>query len=163
MSFLSRLLPLVAAPLLIAAGQSGAGEGRPMVERFGSDPAMEAAARSGGFRIPYSPAVRVGDIVYLSGVIGTRDDGTLPAGMEAQSRQTMDNIGAMLKRAGRSWDDVFKCTVMIEDMQEWQAFNRVYVTYFKPDRLPARSSFGADGLALGALIEVECLAHAPAP
>ena len=55
-------------------------------------------------------------------------------------------------------DDVVKCTVMLADMAEWDAMNREYVTYF-PRRLPARSAFGADGLALGALLEVECIAH----
>lgn len=156
-----RIALIAAAAAMPLAGCAAAAE-RPAVEYYPADEAVQAAARAGGFRLPFSSAVRVGDVLYLSGVIGTRDDGTLPTGIDAQSRQTMDNIGAMLKRAGRSFDDVFKCTVMIDDMKEWQAFNRVYVTYFKPDRLPARSAFGADGLALGALVEVECLAHAPA-
>ena len=150
-----------AAAAMPPAGAATAAE-RPPVEHYPPDEAVQAAARAGGFRLPFSSAVRVGDILYLSGVIGTGSDGALVPGMEAQARQTMDNIGAMLKRAGRSFDDVFKCTVMIDDMKQWQAFNRVYMTYFKPDRLPARSALGADGLALGALVEVECLAHAPA-
>lgn len=154
------LLAAIAAASIPLAGCANAAE-RPPVEYYPPDEALQAAARAGGFRLPFSSAVRVGDILYLSGVIGTGGDGRLAPGIEAQTRQTMDNIGAMLKRAGRSFDDVFKCTVMIEDMREWQAFNRVYTTYFKPDRLPARSAFGADGLALGALVEVECLAHAP--
>ena len=151
----------VAAAAIPLAGCAAAAE-RPQVEYYPPDEAAQAAARAGGFRLPFSSAVRVGDVLYLSGVIGTGGDGALVPGMEAQSRQTMDNIGAMLARAGLSFDDVFKCTVMIDDMKQWQAFNRVYMTYFKPDRLPARSAFGADGLALGALVEVECLAHAPA-
>ena len=57
--------------------------------------------------------------------------------------------------------DVFKCTVMIDDMEKWPAFNEVYKTYFEPGKMPARSAFGADGLALGAPIEVECMVHAP--
>jgi 2-iminobutanoate/2-iminopropanoate deaminase len=153
------LVPAAAAAPLLAC--TAAAE-RPQVEYYAPDEAVQAAARAGGFRLPFSSAVRVGDVLYLSGVIGTGRDGSLPAGIEAQTRQTMDNIGAMLKRAGRSFDDVFKCTVMIDDMREWQAFNAVYMTYFKPDRLPARSAFGTDGLALGALVEVECMAHAPA-
>jgi reactive intermediate/imine deaminase len=152
------LAAFAALPLACAAAAAD----RPAVEHYPPDEAVQAAARAGGFRVPFSSAVRVGDVLYLSGVIGTGTDGKLPPGIEAQTRQTMDNIGAMLKRAGRSFDDVFKCTVMIDDMGEWQAFNRVYVTYFKPGRLPARSAFGADGLALGALVEVECLAHSPA-
>lgn len=156
-----RLALFAATAAMLPAGAAAAAE-RPSVEHYAPDEAVQAAARAGGFRLPFSSAVRVGDVLYLSGVIGTGSDGTLPAGIEAQTRRTMDNIGAMLKRAGRSFDDVFKCTVMIDDMREWQAFNQVYITYFKPDRLPARSALGADGLALGALVEVECMAHAPA-
>jgi reactive intermediate/imine deaminase len=153
------LLPAAAAAMTLVAC-APAGE-RPQVEYHPADEGLQAAARAGGFRLPFSSAVRVGDVLYLSGMIGTGSDGKLARGIEAQTRQTMDNIGAALARAGRSFDDVFKCTVMIDDMKEWQAFNAVYVTYFKPDLLPARSAFGADGLALGALVEVECLAHAP--
>lgn len=154
------VLPAAAAAMLLA-GCAAVAE-RPRVEYYPPDESVQAAARAGGFRLPFSSAVRVGDVLYLSGVIGTGSDGRLAPGIEAQTRQTMDNIGAMLARAGLSFDDVFKCTVMIDDMKQWQAFNAVYMTYFKPDRLPARSAFGADGLALGALVEVECLAHAPA-
>ena len=75
--------------------------------------------------------------------------------MEAQARQAMDNLGAALKLAGLGWDDVVKCTVMLDDMADWPAFNQVYRTYFPDGKFPARSAFGADGLALGALLEVE--------
>ena len=114
-----------------------------------------------GQPLPFSQAVRVGDILYLSGQIGVREDGTLPDGMAAQARQTMDNIAGVLRLAGLGWRDVFKCTVMLDDMADWPAFNAIYVGYFEPGRLPARSALGADGLALGALVEVECMAHAP--
>jgi 2-iminobutanoate/2-iminopropanoate deaminase len=114
-----------------------------------------------GSKLPFSPAVRVGDVVYLSGQIGLGTDGRIPVGIEAQSRAAMDNVAAAAKLAGVGMDDVFKCTVMLDDMSLWGDFNRVYVGYFKPDRLPARSAFGADGLALGAPLEVECLAVAP--
>ena len=109
---------------------------------------------------PFSSAVRVGDIVYLSGQIGIGADGKLPAGFEAQARQTMENVGAALKTAGVGWGDVFKCTVMIDDMANWPKFNTIYVPYFPAGKLPARSAFGADGLALGALLELECMAYA---
>ena len=99
-------------------------------------------------------------MLYLSGQIGNRPDGTLPAGIEAQSRQVMDNIGAVLKSAGVDFGDVVKCTVMIDDIKQWGDFNKVYVTYFPDGKFPARSAFGADGLAMGALIEVECWAVA---
>ena len=126
---------------------------RPIVERIG-EPSIN------GQRLPFSSAVRVGDMLYLSGQIGNRADGTLPDGTEAQSRQVMDNIGGVLKSAGLSFDDVVKCTVMIDDIKQWGDFNKVYVTYFPARKFPARSAFGADGLALGALIEVECWAYA---
>lgn len=114
--------------------------------------------RNPGSRLPFSPAVRVGDVVYLSGQIGATADGKIPDGIEAQARAAMDNLQASAKLAGVTMDDVFKCLVMLDDMSKWTQFNQVYVTYFKPERLPARSAFGADGLALGATLEVECMA-----
>jgi 2-iminobutanoate/2-iminopropanoate deaminase len=121
-----------------------------------SSPAMKAAG------LPFSAAVRVGEVLYLSGQLGNVPGKLelVPGGMEAETRQTMENIGAVLSANGLSFDDVFKCTVMLADMGEWAAFNRVYVGYFKPDRLPARSAFGAAGLALGARVELECWAYA---
>jgi 2-iminobutanoate/2-iminopropanoate deaminase len=116
----------------------------------------------GGQRLPFSNAVRAGDTVYLSGALGLGSDGKLPPGIEAQARQTMDNIAATLKSAGLGWGDVVKCTVMLDDMKDWPAFNAVYRTYFPDNKFPARSAFGADGLALGALVEVECIAYAKA-
>jgi 2-iminobutanoate/2-iminopropanoate deaminase len=74
----------------------------------------------------------------------------------------MDNIGATLKANNLSFRDVVKCTVMIRDMAEWDRFNSVYVTYFEPGRRPARSAFGASGLARDAKVEVECWAWNPA-
>jgi 2-iminobutanoate/2-iminopropanoate deaminase len=109
--------------------------------------------------LPFSDAVRVGHMLYLSGQIGT--DATfalVPGGIRAESRQTMENVRAVLERHGSSLDRVVKCTVMLADMSEWGAFNEVYVGYFRRDRLPARSALGANGLALGARVEVECWA-----
>jgi 2-iminobutanoate/2-iminopropanoate deaminase len=119
-----------------------------------------AAAKAA--KLPFSQAVRVGDVLYLSGALGnipgTRE--LVAGGMEAQARQTMENIRAVLEDNGLSFDDVFKCTVMLADMSKWDGFNKIYVTYFSPDRLPARSAFGTNGLALGAEVELECLAYA---
>ena len=119
-----------------------------------------AAAASG---LPFSQAVQVGDVLYLSGVLGNVPGKLelVAGGMEAEARQTMENIGAVLKENGLSFDDVFKCTVMLADMSKWAEFNKVYLRYFKPDRLPSRSAFGVNGLALGAEVEVECWAYAP--
>ncbi len=109
---------------------------------------------------PFSAAVRVGDLVYLSGSIGIGADGKLPPEFTDQARQTMANVAATLEQTGLSYDDVFKCTVMLADMARWEDFNKIYVTYFKPERLPARSAIGANGLARGAQMELECLARA---
>jgi 2-iminobutanoate/2-iminopropanoate deaminase len=124
-----------------------------------SGPAAEAA-RAGGFPLPFSAAVRVGEVLYLSGQIGALPDGSLPDGIEAQARQAMANVGAVLAEAGLGFGDVFHCLVMLADMDEWQVFNRVYLEHFDPERLPARSAFAAAGLALGARVEIECKAYA---
>jgi len=109
---------------------------------------------------PFSAAVRVGDTVYLSGQIGLSADGSLPQDFTEQARQTMSNVGAVLKQAGLDFNDVFKCTVMLTDMSHWGDFNRIYVGYFAAGHLPARSALGANGLAKGAQLELECLARA---
>ena len=147
------MMLLAAIALIGNAGMSQAE--RPPVEYIGTPMLGEQ-------RLPFSDAVRVGDTVYLSGEIGRQANGTLPAGIEAQARQTMDNIGAKLKAQGLGWGDLVKCTVMLDDMKDWPAFNKVYVTYFTDGKFPARSAFGADGLALNALVEVECIAYAGA-
>ena len=147
-------LYFAAAALMMAATVVPAkAPGRPAVERFGT-PMVN------GQRLPFSSAVRVGDTLYLSGQIGIAANGKLPAGFDAQARQAMDNIGGVLKARGLGWGDVVKCTVMLDNMSDWPAFNQVYVTYFPDGKFPARSAFGADGLALGALLEVECMAYA---
>ena len=109
--------------------------------------------------LPFSEAVRVGNTLYLSGQVGIAP-GTLklvPGGLKEEARQTMENIRTSLEGHGFAMRDVVKCTVMLADMSEWGAFNEVYRTYFT-GRYPARSAFGANGLALGAKVEVECIA-----
>ena len=113
--------------------------------------------------LPFSSAVQAGETLYLSGALGNLP-GTMtlaPGGIAAQARQTMENIGNVLRYCGLDYADIVKCTVMLADMSEWGEFNKVYVSYFAPDRLPARSAFGANGLALGAKVEVECIARFP--
>jgi len=112
-------------------------------------------------KAPFSEAVRVGNMLYLAGILGIDDSGKLVSGgIAAETRQTMENIGAVLERHGASLDQVVKATVMMADMGEWAAMNAIYVGYF-PDHLPARSAFGATGLALGARVEIECIAVIP--
>jgi reactive intermediate/imine deaminase len=109
--------------------------------------------------LPFSSAVRVGPMLYLSGQIGVLP-GTrtlAPGGIEAETRQTMENIGAVLRHAGSAFDRVIKCTVFLLDIRDYEGMNRVYASYFPVDP-PARSTFATTGLALGALVEIECLA-----
>jgi 2-iminobutanoate/2-iminopropanoate deaminase len=111
--------------------------------------------------LPFSEAVRVGDMLYLSGQIGTAPGGLelVPGGIGPETRQTMENIRAVLERHGSSLDRVVRCLVMIDDIDEWPAMNEAYLAFFPdPARRPARSALGADGLALGARVEIECTA-----
>lgn len=122
-------------------------------------PRVEYLNPPGGQNLPFSAAVRVGDWLILSGRIGTDSTGkVVSGGIEAETKQTMESIGAVLKTNGARFDDVVKCTVMLTDMKEWPAMNAIYRTYFKPDRMPARSALGVNGLALGARVEIECWA-----
>lgn len=109
--------------------------------------------------LPFSAAVRVGNMLYVSGQMGTIEGSRELAkgGIEAETRQTLANIRAILERHGSSLDRVVKCTVMMADMSEWPAMNEVYVQHFQM-HLPARSAFGASALALGGRVEIECVA-----
>ncbi len=110
---------------------------------------------------PFSPAVRVGSLIYLSGQIGTdasANGAVVAGGIEAETRQTLENIRTVLTAVGSSMDKVVKCTIMLADMKEWDRMNAVYREFFKPGRLPARSALGANGLALNARVEIECIA-----
>jgi 2-iminobutanoate/2-iminopropanoate deaminase len=109
--------------------------------------------------MPFSAAVRQGDVLYLSGQIGTvPGTKTLVAGgIRAEAEQTIRNIDALLKAHGRSLRDLIRCTVMLADIGEWATFNEVWMSMLaKP--YPARSAFATNGLALGARVEVECSA-----
>jgi 2-iminobutanoate/2-iminopropanoate deaminase len=109
--------------------------------------------------LPFSEAVQVGNLLILSGQIGNVPGKLelVPGGMEAEARQTMENIRTTLASRGLTMRDVIKCTVFLTDMAEWPAFNDVYRTFFEPP-FPARSALGTNGLAIGARVEVECIA-----
>jgi reactive intermediate/imine deaminase len=108
--------------------------------------------------LPFSEAVQVGDWLFLSGQIGLGDDaGLVPGGIAAETRQTLANMRAVLQRCGSSLERIVKVTVMLADMGEWAAMNAEYVKFF-PTHLPARSAFGCNGLAMGARVEIECIA-----
>jgi reactive intermediate/imine deaminase len=113
--------------------------------------------------LPFSSAVRVDNTLYLSGNLGNIP-GTIDlaeGGIEGETRQTMENIKRVLEQFGSSMDEVVKCTVFLTDMAEWGAMNGVYKTYFTNP--PARSALGASGLALGARVEIECIAVLQTP
>ena len=144
--------------LFLVATAACGGRSRP--EPAASPSAAQYLTPYGPPTRPFSPAVRVGNMLYLSGQIGTADasSGTLiPGGIEAETRQTLENIKDVLQRTGSSMDRVVKCTVMMADMREWDRMNVVYATFF-PKNKPARSALGANGLALGARVEIECWA-----
>lgn len=145
------VLPLVFQLLFVAALAARAGE-VPAVEFLNSGKVTPTT-------LPFSEAVRVGSTLYLSGQIGVRpgQETLVPGGIEAEARQTLENIRTSLETHGYSMRDVVKCTVMLADIAEWAAFNEVYRSFFSPP-YPARSAFGATGLALGARVEVECIA-----
>ena len=115
----------------------------------------------GDFRgaLPISDAVRVGDLLFLSGKLGNQP-GTrnlAPGGIKGETRQALTNIQATVERWGSSMDRVVTCTVFLADMSEWAEMNEVYVTFF-PERKPARCAVGVNGLALDARVEIECIA-----
>jgi reactive intermediate/imine deaminase len=119
----------------------------------------EFLATTSGPARPFSPAVRTNGFIYLSGQIGTDSAGrVVSGGIRAETRQTMENIRAVLLRSGSSFDRVVKCTVFMADMKEWATMNEIYVTFFDTSRRPARSAMGANGLALDARVEIECIA-----
>ena len=106
-----------------------------------------------------SDFVRVGDILYVSGKLGTDSTGKLAAGgIGPETKQALENIKATLEKNGSSMDNVIKCTVMLADIKEWADMNTVYNTFFRKERLPARSAFGTAGLVLNARVEIECMA-----
>jgi 2-iminobutanoate/2-iminopropanoate deaminase len=143
---------VVAAATLLAGASAGVADEQPEVEFLNSGKVVPTT-------LPFSEAVRVGNTLYLSGQIGIKP-GTLElvqGGIQPEARQTLENIRTTLETHGYAMRDVVKCTVMLADIAEWAAFNEVYKTYFAAP-YPARSALGANGLAMGARVEVECFA-----
>ena len=151
---MNKTLILLALCGTLPIAQGAVAADKPKVEFLNSGKVVPAD-------LPFSEAVRVGDTLYLSGQIGVIPGSLklVEGGTQAQARQAMENIRTSLEAHGYSMADLVKCTVMLADMSEWSMFNEVYKTYFT-GRYPARSAFGANGLALGARLEVECIAVA---
>lgn len=108
--------------------------------------------------LPFSSAVRVDNLLFMSGEIGyDREVGALvEGGIQPETQKTLENISQTLETFGSSMDKVVKCTVFLADISEWAAMNEIYVTFF-PNK-PARSALGVNGLALNARTEIECIA-----
>lgn len=110
----------------------------------------------------YSPAIRSGDVIYLSGTLGfDPETGELPEGVAPQTRQTMENLRTRLEAAGAGLQDLLKCTVLLADIDDYGPMNEVYRTFFRDVDPPARSAFAVSGLAADARVEIECIAAAP--
>ena len=113
--------------------------------------------------LPFSQAVRVNGLLFVSGQVGTDRSGALvDGGIGPESHQVMRNIRDIIHRRGLQMSDVIKCTVFLANVAQWGDFNKVYTSYFSRP-YPARSALGANGLALGAALEVECIAAYPPP
>ena len=143
---------LCAAMAAVAGGDAARAADVPAIEYLNSGKILPST-------LPFSEAVRVGNLVYLSGQLGIVPGSMklVPGGIKEEARQTLENIRTALEAHGYKMSDLVKCTVMLADMAEWTAFNDVYKTFFT-GHFPARSAFGANGLALGARVEVECIA-----
>jgi len=112
--------------------------------------------------MPYSEAVIYGDIIYASGQVGevgfTTEGVMVEGGIGPETRQALLNIKRVLEQNGSSMDNIIKCTCMLADIDEWAEMSKEYLTFF-PNHQPARSAFATTGLALGARVEIECMAY----
>ncbi|MDB5829403.1 MAG: RidA family protein [Variovorax sp.] len=110
---------------------------------------------------PFSPAVRAGDFIYVSGQVPADSNGEIVVGgIEAQTRQVMENLKTVLALAGATLDDVCKSTVWLQDARDFGAFNRIYMSYFSAEGRPARSTTEAR-LMVDAKVEIDVVAYKP--
>jgi 2-iminobutanoate/2-iminopropanoate deaminase len=119
-------------------------------------PDMPGIAASG---LPFSQVVEANGFVFLAGQVGSTagTPGAIPGGIEAETRQTLDNVGRLLHAVGLDYADVVKCTVYLVDMGDFAAMNGVYREYFPTDP-PTRATIGVSGLALDFRVEIEAMA-----
>jgi 2-iminobutanoate/2-iminopropanoate deaminase len=152
---MSRFFPQSVPPAAFAPDDAAAraGAAPPGIEFLGSMP-----------NLPFSEAVRVGHLLFLSGQIGI-DWATgklVEGGIQEETRQALTNIRQVVEKYGSRMDHVVKCTIMLADIREWPAMNEIYATFF-PGGKPARSAFAGSGLALDARVEIECIAAIEQP
>ena len=146
----SPLTAMVALVFLCGCGSPDAGPD-PVVMYY-------TAESNKQFNLPFSDVAQVGNLLFLSGHLGVAPgtNSLVPGGIAAETRQALENIKKTLEANESSLDRVFKCTVMLADIDEWEPMSDVYRDYL-PHK-PARSTFGTGGLALGARVEIECIA-----
>lgn len=107
---------------------------------------------------PYSQAIELNGTLFVSGQIPVNPEtGSMPEGIEAQTRQSLTNVGAILAEAGLSYNDVVKTTVLLDDIKNFAAMNAVYAEFF-PETKPARACYQVAALPVGAMIEIEAIA-----
>ena len=149
---MTRHLLVVALGAVLLAGCAAAGGQPTKVQRIPVPGDAEG-------KLPFADAVRAGGLVFQTGKLGIDPETQklVPGGIEAETRQTMELIEESFARQNVGMDRVVKCTVFMVDMKEWPAMNAIYVQYF-PGVKPARSAFGVTALALGARVEIECIA-----
>ena len=141
----------------VAAALTGCATTKPASTTAPGGPVLPEFVVPSRERSPFSPVVRVGNLLFVSGQLGSDSTGLVKGGVGAETTAALQHISNLLKQAGSSMDRVAKCTVMLSDMGQWAAMNAAYIAFF-PGPKPARSSFGATALALGGLVEIECIA-----
>lgn len=112
---------------------------------------------SAGEGLPFSKAVVFGNIVEISGQIGLGKDGELVDGVEAQVRQSLENVKNILNKVGLDLNDLVKVRIFLVDMKDYSVMNKIYSEYFEDGKFPARIALGVKELPLGALVEFDCV------
>lgn len=125
----------------------------------GSSIEVLGAEETRRLNLPFSEAVAIGDLLFLSGQIGNRpgEFKLVDGGIQAQTRQTMKNVIAILNKHGSRVDQLIKCTIFLANMDDWGEMNIAYIEALG-DHRPARSALGVSGIALGGSVEIECIA-----
>ena len=120
----------------------------------------EAISIPGAAVGPYSPGLRIGNRLYVSGQIPLdfASGQLVDSDIKAAANQSMQNIGLVLEQAGFAWTDVVKCTILLTDMDDFAAVNEVYAQWVK-EPLPARAAFAVKALPKGAMVEIEAIAE----
>jgi 2-iminobutanoate/2-iminopropanoate deaminase len=151
------LLPVLGLVILLGC----APEAKVEEVETGPPPHQAISAASAPAAIgPYSQGVQVGNTLYCAGQIGMdpASGALVEGGIEAQTKQALDNLGAVLSEAGMNYDNVVRSTVFLDNIDDFQAMNGIYKEYFKSDHPPARSTVQVAKIPRGALVEIDFIA-----